>query len=175
MSYVEEFVELLHTDPETLEGVPSNEEIIAANESVLKGRQPQEISDAVRSGFLQMWQMGYVRDTILGLSFEESDYLVEVVREEMADKTLSERRAFDVRFIFQAAQSAKNNHRKDVYRQDNGKTAWSIPPDIFWNKEIGASNRRLQWVVDNHPSIPVERVAKTMAMEPSGSQRENAK
>lgn len=174
MSYTDQFIVLLHADPETIEGVPTNADIIESDDG-LKKSGVQDISDSVRSGFLQMWQTGYVRDKILGLTYPEIDQLYATVSKEMVDTTLSENLARDLRFIFNAVQSANNN--KEIYRHDysgrklymphdNAKTPWGMPHDIFWGIVPVASVKRAQWVVDNRPWIPIEEVSRVFVLQP---------
>ncbi len=69
MSSTQEFIQLLRTDPESLESAPTNEQIIAANPGVSKYLD-RPLTPGERAGFLQQWHMGYVRGTMADLGSE---------------------------------------------------------------------------------------------------------
>lgn len=105
MSNVENFLELLATDPEQLPGVPSNQQIIEDDEE-LKKSNFTDLTPLVRSGYLEMWRFNHVREQIGALSKVALDALHDEAYSELQNPDVPERRADQVRFILNAVNSA---------------------------------------------------------------------
>jgi hypothetical protein len=83
MKSIEEYRHFLQSDPETLVGVPSDDEIISSNPDLK--RWSISLTDGERIGFLQIWQMGKARSAMNDLNVPELQNL----RDEL-DATLAE-------------------------------------------------------------------------------------
>ena len=57
------------------------------------------------------------------------------------------------------------------YRIDQTETPWDMPHETFWDKNLGATVRRAQWVIDNKPEIPVEDVVAKLVLTPEESEQ----
>jgi hypothetical protein len=104
MAGTEAFLGLMQADPETLPGVPTNQQIIEEDDE-LRGKV-DDLTPAVRSGYLQMWQMTYVREQIQNQTAEELALLHDEVYQELCSPDLLERRSWPLRFVLNAVNSA---------------------------------------------------------------------
>lgn len=84
MALTEQYVRLLHTDPETLEGAPTNQEIIDRDADLRRDlRRP--ITSAERQGFLEMWHLGFIRESMGFLGVDQLNDLKADIAKELWD------------------------------------------------------------------------------------------
>lgn len=118
ISTVNKFIKLLHTDPEILPGVPTNEQlVIQIDQSNRPFRFERALSPGERTGFLEMWRLTYVRETMTRLETDDLQALNAEARTELYDPELLASRLDDVRFIVSTAGQALAARRYQVEEQ----------------------------------------------------------
>lgn len=98
MARVEHFINLMHTDPETLLGAPTDTQLIQENGGLARFEETG-VPTAIRQGFLEMWLQGYVRSEVAALSPAEQEALRTTVRGELYHGEATETRTLDLRQI----------------------------------------------------------------------------
>ncbi|HVX24372.1 MAG TPA: hypothetical protein VG992_03475 [Candidatus Saccharimonadales bacterium] len=105
-SPLETVIAMLHTDPETIPGVPTNEEIIEAHQDQKKLGMTS-LSAGERQGFLEMWRFGQVRDYIVDLDTASLTSIVQDSSVELESIDPTDSRVRDLRFVYGAARETE--------------------------------------------------------------------
>ncbi len=108
----ETYLAMYRADPETLPGAPSNEAIIAKYPELQKSNKP--LTSGERLGFLEMWQLAEVPETILGLDDHSLASLTDSAGKELAAIVSTERRIADLRRIHTAARNELSRRSHNI-------------------------------------------------------------
>lgn len=109
----EALLSMLHTDPETIAGVPSDLEIIESNPDLKKSGR-QSLTPGERQGFLEMWRMGAVQAQIGNLPTDELEAVVAEYDAQAEEFRAQEAHIFDMRFLANAARNRLSQASQQV-------------------------------------------------------------
>lgn len=115
----ERLIDMMHADPDSLSGAPSDAQIIAK----YRFDPDTELSKPVRQGFLEMWLPGKVIDEISGLTDDELIGVVAAYEDEAEELAKLEAGARDMRFLATQARNtlAIRNTIKQSIQEQGGK------------------------------------------------------
>src|SRR5688572_10268480 len=100
MTSPDRLIEIMHADPAALVGAPTNDEL-------MESHSLRAVSEEVRSGFLQMWKVDFVREKISKSGYAEVNDLYAAVTDELVTLEEVEQRIRDLRFLQQCLATAK--------------------------------------------------------------------